>query len=775
MVGIQTPDNTQNAVGPQVGEAPQPEQGPQAQAIPPIRKTHITDAFSQLLKSLPLLARLRKNKIIEADNEKRIQKTLDNARDPITFPDAGSECASFVTIDSTEMSLLATPNFVDVVQKEAPFYILQKISALKFGDKEKRKRDGENADTTDGDEARDLKRRTMSGAVLVSRCADEPLETNFPDIMFTTEDMVALPLSFFTHRSLQYILDYTALLPTRKIHGGDAKSCTIIDVDKLTSTLGGELSLNYGQFMEAAYQMLRFQALRDKDALRTNDLNAPKVTLSWTATWRKHFAFFKNQPDAERYYEDWKCMEFELRQERRRHNFAYDPEHYKLKYAMAKNNAMQREDFAKRESKLKSSQDSALFPALQAPPFLCVPLRGPFPMQEPGHRRLLVSAYSAPTKTTSHTTPERRRNLRMVNPSGPKSMPMASFAALTDKKSASASILPVEQHAQVLVSTLPRTELTSAPSVVKSLTMPSPGPAAPTIEDFLAVSLPPRLSYSSFNIIRRPAFDPNRHIEPHIFERIITPYDPDAFEFLLGKHNIESYPHLVHNLRHGFPLGDHPNLASTYIIPNHPSVFDYPEDIQKYLSTEIAADRMSGPYSSHQVEKILRGPFQSSPFIVSVQPQGPGEPDKIRICRHLSKATKYIASMNSFISKEDFPTRFDTASRVADIVSVLILCGHLCHLWGHPHRGSSLVLILSALVAMAIGLIPFFQALILSWSFIPPGVFPNEVLPSPLSWHFLALSVILFHMRIKFLTIIYQIAVAPPQEKNFGVTKVQRG
>jgi hypothetical protein len=109
--------------------------------------------------------------------------------------------------------------------------------------------------------------------------------------------------------------------------------------------------------MEAAYQMLRFQALQDKDTLQADDPNSPKG-LSWTDSWRKHFAFFENQPDAERYYEDWKHMEFELRQERRRHNFAYDPDHYKLKYAMAKNNAIQREEFSKRESKLLSQFES---------------------------------------------------------------------------------------------------------------------------------------------------------------------------------------------------------------------------------------------------------------------------------------------------------------------------------------------------------------------------------------------------------------------------------
>ena len=48
-----------------------------------------------------------------------------------------------------------------------------------------------------------------------------------------------------------------------------------------------------------------------------------------------------------------------------------------------------------------------------------------------------------------------------------------------------------------------------------------------------------------------------------------------------------------------------------------------------------------------------------------------GEPDKLRICCHLSKSTKLVPSVNLFIPKHDFPTRFDTVSRVADMVSFL--------------------------------------------------------------------------------------------------------
>lgn len=80
---------------------------------------------------------------------------------------------------------------------------------------------------------------------------------------------------------------------------------------------------------------------------------------------------------------------------------------------------------------------------------------------------------------------------------------------------------------------------------------------------------------------------------------------------------------------------------------------------------------MSGPFSKDDCEDILRGPFYSSPLIVITQSQGHGLPDKHRVCRNLSKgdAKAGIDSVNSFINKDDFPTRFDMASKVAEMVS----------------------------------------------------------------------------------------------------------
>jgi hypothetical protein len=156
-----------------------------------------------------------------------------------------------------------------------------------------------------------------------------------------------------------------------------------------------------------------------------------------------------------------------------------------------------------------------------------------------------------------------------------------------------------------------------------------------------------------------------------ILNCIITPYDADEVQALLDKHDLASkYPDLARNLRQGFPMGDFPDsLPSTVIFPNDISVTDNTDFVNQYIQEEISASRMSGPYTQQEAETILKGPFQCSPMLVSVQRQGPGVPDKLCLCRNLSKGTKHDTSTNSYVDKGKFPTKVGTASNVADIVS----------------------------------------------------------------------------------------------------------
>ena len=196
-------------------------------------------------------------------------------------------------------------------------------------------------------------------------------------------------------------------------------------------------------------------------------------------------------------------------------------------------------------------------------------------------------------------------------------------------------------------------------------------PLSSSIDPLSSSILPDILTYRDFSdtIVHRDSFTTATQHSNDIFLRIVHPYDTDAFEHFLFKHHLTYfYSFLVRNLRNGFPLGVMPQLTETVIFKNHPSTLLFPDTVDKYLADELLAGRMSGPFSLQYVENTLRGPIFCSPLLISVQTQQPGTPDKLRVCRHLSKGDKNTPSMNSHIQKEDFPTRFDTASRVADIV-----------------------------------------------------------------------------------------------------------
>ena len=257
------------------------------------------------------------------------------------------------------------------------------------------------------------------------------------------------------------------------------------------------------------------------------------------------------------------------------------------------------------------------------------------------------------------------------NPSGRKSS-MPLFAPPTDTPYVSPSTSEATNPVPIAVTNAS----TSAPSVAQKVTTPSPGYVVPSpspISPFFSLTSHSPLPYRDFltTIIHRSPLLNSIDSHNQIYNSIIHPYDPDAFESLLLIHSLtQSYPLLVENLHNGFPLGEMPTLTQTVIIENHLSALQYPDTINQYLADEVHAGRMSGPFSRDATEVILHGPFFSSPLIVSVQIQAPGTPDKLRVCRHLSKSNKTTPSVNSYINKEDFPTRFDTASRVADIVSI---------------------------------------------------------------------------------------------------------
>jgi hypothetical protein len=114
-----------------------------------------------------------------------------------------------------------------------------------------------------------------------------------------------------------------------------------------------------------------------------------------------------------------------------------------------------------------------------------------------------------------------------------------------------------------------------------------------------------------------------------------------------------------------------PLLSSSIIIPNHLSVEADHEVTREYIRTELALGRMEGPFSHAEMERVCRGPFYASPLLVSYNDQGPGLDPKKRVCRDLSMGdpSSGTPAVNDFIDKLDFPTRFDMAPKMAEVVS----------------------------------------------------------------------------------------------------------
>ena len=108
--------------------------------IPCVPHTHTSPTIIQLLKSLSLSNILQWNKKIEAENDARSAKTLNNALDPVTHPQPGSEVASLITIDPEDLAWLRVPSFFASVQDHIYNSLAKHLTNEELKEKEEKKR-----------------------------------------------------------------------------------------------------------------------------------------------------------------------------------------------------------------------------------------------------------------------------------------------------------------------------------------------------------------------------------------------------------------------------------------------------------------------------------------------------------------------------------------------------------------------------------------------------------------------------------------------------------
>ncbi|KAF8153132.1 hypothetical protein B0H34DRAFT_819607 [Crassisporium funariophilum] len=124
-----TPTNTQRAGTPTNIYNPVPVAN--TTAVTRIPRTHTSPTIIQMLKNLSLTNILKQNKKIEAENEARTLLTFQNHVDPVTYPVAGSETASLITIDPEDLnrlkSLFDTEGCVSV---PLPFFLNKNLRII---------------------------------------------------------------------------------------------------------------------------------------------------------------------------------------------------------------------------------------------------------------------------------------------------------------------------------------------------------------------------------------------------------------------------------------------------------------------------------------------------------------------------------------------------------------------------------------------------------------------------------------------------------------------
>lgn len=151
-------------------------------------------------------------------------------------------------------------------------------------------------------------------------------------------------------------------------------------------------------------------------------------------------------------------------------------------------------------------------------------------------------------------------------------------------------------------------------------------------------------------------------------QRIITPYRSDEFERRLRLNQVlwKKHSELPNRIRYGFPIGDFSPLRRTYVAPNHARRPEHVAFIREYLNEQRELGRMEGPYDEQTVRAKLLSPFMTSPSFVIAKA---GSPGKFRLVQDCSYKNEDGFSVNDSVEADKFPTKWDNASSVAQIVS----------------------------------------------------------------------------------------------------------
>jgi len=207
--------------------------------------------------------------------------------------------ASLITIEPEDFAQLQIPSFFMSVHDYIYSSLAKKLMDEELREKEEKKRKTDDPANVSPEQLRSTNQ--------VEWVVGEPVSIGFVQTLYDTKLCAAFLLPFFLSKNLHTLIDESATLPTVKLNPlpGETKGIYILDVKRLSTQFGKELSLSCSQWSEDAGNMWNFQALRDKNG--TNGDHA-----IW---FEKHLNFFNRLDKHEELYDMWKVVELEVHQD----------------------------------------------------------------------------------------------------------------------------------------------------------------------------------------------------------------------------------------------------------------------------------------------------------------------------------------------------------------------------------------------------------------------------------------------------------------------------
>ena len=153
----------------------------------------------------------------------------------------------------------------------------------------------------------------------------------------------------------------------------------------------------------------------------------------------------------------------------------------------------------------------------------------------------------------------------------------------------------------------------------------------------------------------------------YIIHRTITAYKPDGWRLALSSTVLTHlFPHLVHDMIYGSPIGNPPPLTYTFTPPNLKSANIDPTYMDNFIKDELDSGHLNGPFSMEEACSMFGGHFHMAPLGLIEKPGS----SALRLICHHSKEDDLGQSTNRWMDSSIGATKFYLAANAADFVSL---------------------------------------------------------------------------------------------------------